>query len=243
MTLVLAAHRQIGYGLGRAAGGTTVAYSAKIINLFGSALVGYYPLSEIVGTTIFDASGNGRNGGLSGSYTLGADGIGDGGTSIEFNNTGQAAIYSGVRVGSPWDIFAEGSLLSWMRVVNSAVWSDGAMRSVANVYSDYSVSQGHKLGKSNDTNNIRYLLGPPNSMQYSVGNSVAWHHIAVAWSQSANEASLYWDGVRANTKAWTSLAATYTQVVVSSDFIGCLAHVAYLNRAATGAEILTASTL
>lgn len=218
-----------------------IPYTQKVLGLFGATLVGYYPLSENSGTTVYDASGNGRNGTLSGSYTLGAQGIGDGGTAINFN-AGTASIFDGLRVGSPWDIFAEGSLFGWMQITDGAVWSDGQARFIAHQTTDWS-GQGNRVGKSNESDEIRYQLGSSNEIRFSVGHPTAWQHIGATWSQTSNSVVLYWNGASVNSATWVNFAGTYTQVSISQLFKGALAHVAFLSRAATSGEMLGAATL
>src|SRR5260221_304319 len=52
-------------------------YISKIIALFGSSLIGYWPLNEQSGSVAFDFSGKSRNGTHT-AVTLAQPGIGDG---------------------------------------------------------------------------------------------------------------------------------------------------------------------
>ena len=52
-------------------------YLQKIIAMFGTSLIGYWPGSEEAGTVAVDYSGNGYNGVYTG-VTFGQEGIGDG---------------------------------------------------------------------------------------------------------------------------------------------------------------------
>lgn len=62
-----------------------LAYFRKLINLFGSSMVGYWPLWEPSGASAIDIE-NGLNGAYS-NVTLAQTGIGDGNTSTQFNGT------------------------------------------------------------------------------------------------------------------------------------------------------------
>lgn len=227
----------------RHAAAAAAVYTDKIVSLFGSALVGYYPLSETSGTTVFDASGNGRNGTLGGAYTLGAAGIGDGGTSILFD-TGYGTVYDNARAASPWDIFAEGSLLGWMQIPDLSVWNElWTMRSIGVVMSDWNPNYGHKVGKGIGVDEIKYLLGLPTSISYIVAHPTNWNHVGVTWSQTSNAAYMYWNGVVVGGTVWYNLATVWMQVYISQNFKGRLAHIAFLNRAATASEMLQAATI
>lgn len=80
---MLAAHRVL-----HAPKSSGSAYDAAVL---ADTPSGYWPGKESSGTTAYDLSGNGNNGSYSGSYTLGATGIGDGETIVNFTG-GQMAV-------------------------------------------------------------------------------------------------------------------------------------------------------
>src|SRR3990167_296922 len=98
-----------------------LSYFHKLKNLFGSSIIGYWPLNEEAGNAI-DYSGNGYNG-TSTSVAYGAMGIEDGFSASTFDGTAsRIALPAGFRTAfTPLEF----SILIWLKIA-SAVWTDGS---------------------------------------------------------------------------------------------------------------------
>jgi lysophospholipase L1-like esterase len=76
-------------GSGRMVTSSILRYQTRVINTHPT---GYWPFAELSGTVISDFSGNGYNGEVANTLTLGADGIGDGQSAIMFTGDGYVNI-------------------------------------------------------------------------------------------------------------------------------------------------------
>src|SRR3990170_6915704 len=105
-----------------------VQYFQHIKRLFGTALIGYWPLDEAAGaSTVTDYSGQSNNGTPS-NVTFGQAGIGDGRTSALFvpASSSYVNVYS---AGLNTDFNgAEGTLAIWAKVSAAGVWTDAAFK-------------------------------------------------------------------------------------------------------------------
>lgn len=179
-------------------------YQQRVKNLFGSSLIGYYPLWETSGVTAGDQSGNGRDGtyrntaGVLNGVTLGQPGIGDGRTAPLFDG---AAGYANLSVAELISAFnrLEGIVASWVCVPNIATWSDGTARDFLRIRTADNLNQ-LILGRTTTNNQIRWHFQSVNGTHIitdtSLNASTAWFHVATTWSKTANKVRHYLNGVQ-----------------------------------------------
>ncbi len=180
------------------------AYSQKVIDLLGSSLIAYWPLSDLSGTTATDASGNGRNGTYS-NVVLGQPGIGDGRTAASFNSTNSfcdvhsaslAAAFSG----------AEGAAGGWFQAANRAVWTDGTTR----YFFQFQVNGSNLLyaRKQAANNQLAFVYiagGVAKTIAPTIPTPATWIHLVIAWSKSADVVLAYINGALVSAPPQTGL--------------------------------------
>src|SRR5574340_820862 len=109
-----------------------VLYWQRVRSLRPFALVAYWRLNELSGTTVTDSSGNGFDGTASG-VTWDQAGIGDGETAAQFDGVNDTINVYSAGLASAFN-GAVGTLAAWVKVNAASVWTDGANRSVVYVY-------------------------------------------------------------------------------------------------------------
>ena len=224
-----------------------VQYFQHIKRLFGTALIGYWPLDEAAGaSTVTDYSGQANNGTPS-NVTFGQAGIGDGRTSGSFDGTtgyvdafsaGLATDFSGT----------EGTFACWAKVSAAGVWTDGAFRVLLCCYTD---ANNYVIALRHSTNNIIYSelkcagISVVTFPGADSGGTLNWFHIASTWSASGDSHKFYFNG----TSYSPGGAATWSGALAEARFgsaeatsglskwSGYLAHAILLNTAATPAQI------
>jgi hypothetical protein len=219
--------------------------------LFGTALIGYWPLWEASGATAYDQSGNGRDGTYTG-VDLGQAGIGDLRTSPYFDGANDYVdIYTAGLSGAfnP----AAGSLFLWLKLPSGA-WSDGLTRYCAYIAKD--TNNCINIGKSLANNSlfVNYKrAGTNHAITRNVGAIASFLILGMTWDTVADQLKFYINGVQDGGTlgslggAWsTPLASTLTLLGASAKtpayvFLGNMAHAVLLNRVATPAEAVVAS--
>jgi hypothetical protein len=225
-------------------------YFQEIKNLFGSSIIGYWPLWDKSGTVIEDISGNNRHG-IGSNLSLLQSGIGDGNPSTLFNGT---TSYGNIYSLSLANAFngSEGSILIWGNL-NSL---DTVFRRLITIYVD----------SSNYVMIYKYRPAlPPTPSIYYVYNAggiqkdilmtpliTGWNLYGLTWSKSLNEVKAYINGLQTGTTKnalgnWSGLPGIIIigalNTVPANSFDGKLEHTIILNRIATPTEILTTSTV
>lgn len=234
-----------------AAIGKKPAYDQKLLRMFGSSLVSYWPMDETSGSAMVDASGNGRNGTYTGvdlAHAAGPDGI-----YVPFFDgiNDFASIYS-----ASFDAaFSgdEGSLLAWCKVHSSADYSDSTHHTVFHVGF---IGDDHIyfLIQNNGDLSWCHQTGGATIDIRSTDKPVSWFHAGLTWSLSNQRVRAYLNGAQVSTdQAGQTSMSTYmieSQAMVgaftNTPFIpwhGWLAHCAVLNREATAAEVFQAATI
>ena len=227
-------------------------YSLRMLNLFGSAIIAYWPLWEASGTVANDISGHSYNGSYTG-VTLGQPGIGDGRTCPSFDGINDLVnVYSAGLAG----VFdgSEGSVLCWARVSPSSIWTDGLYHVFVRLGVD---GNNYLLLYKSPTNNyisLDYRAGGTlkSASTTQFGGSTAWFHIAVTWSKSNDQYKAYANGAQIGSTltglgTWSSSLAAANSVLGSNSssgefpWSGWLAHAMVLNRVTTSTEIATAA--
>jgi hypothetical protein len=230
-----------GRGPQSASGGAV--YWQKVRGLFGSAVVGYWPLNELSGSAAYDVSGNLLNGAHSGVSLANADGP----------KGGMAPLYDGVNdytsINAAAAAFngAEGSLLIFARVSGAGVWADATIRWLARIAVDD--NNRVEIYKHSDANRLFWRHsggGTSTTVNITSHSPTAWTHYGMTWSLAANEMKAYLNGAQygatqGGVGAWAGTpGASLTRVGMGNGtgyYSGWLAHALLLNRPATGAEI------
>ncbi len=222
--------------------------------MFGTSLLAYWPLNETSGTVATDKSGNGRNGAYV-NGTLGAAGIGDGGTAFSLDGTSDAVnVYSAdLATNFP---YTEGGI-SFMAKSPLAMWTDATARYWAIFQADTSNRIMIRRETTNNTLAFYYIAGGvskswtlTNSTNNTRGFSKSdWINYAFTWSVAAGTAEIYINGALFQTLTsigtWTgSLAATNSALGAANDIgaaslSGTMAHVLLVNRKITALEART----
>jgi lysophospholipase L1-like esterase len=220
-------------------------YQTRVINLFGSSLIGYWPLWEASGATAEDISGSDYDAAYN-DISLGQPGIGDGKTAAGFGLTGAdwqvtlpAALVNAKFSGNA------GSLILWVKVDAAADWTDGASH-CAFMLSAGDFSSYFRIQKA--ANNA-ITFGAAGIEETQTGfASDGWMHLALTWDRNANNARGYYkaalrttDFLMVNLPDWTGKTLTYAHLGTSvglNRWKGSMAHAILLDRAATPAEIL-----
>ena len=223
-----------------------VQYFQHIKRLFGTALIGYWPLDEAAGaSTVTDYSGQANNGTPS-NVTFGQAGIGDGRTSalfvpasssyVDVYSAGLSADFSG----------AEFTFAIWAKVSAAGVWTDGSVHGWCN----FNVNANNTLffGKHSVNNQVLAYTtsgGTSDVAEVNVTASTDWVHYALTKSQAADQIKLYRNNTQIGSTmtgigAWSGTIGTAvigTDTAVANYWSGNLAHAILLNQAATSQEI------
>jgi hypothetical protein len=240
-------------GLSAFLDGISDLYYLKLKRMFGTSLIGLWPLSELSGLVSVDISGKGNNG-VSNNLALGYSGIGDGKTCAYFNtdpnyvnllSTGLISAFNG----------AEGSALFWGRAFSTGIWSEAVIRYFLHLRGD--LNNHVKIYKSATPNQVVIKLrGTATEKTFTltgINPGLSNFNFGFTWSYAANEAKAYYygnqqDATQTGLGVWvgalqTALVGDYAVDAGMNPWIGFMAYVALLNRPGTNAEMLKAATL
>jgi hypothetical protein len=227
-------------------------YSKKVLKLFGSSIIAYWPLWEMGGTIAADVSPNARNGTYTG-VDFGYAGIGDGKKAPYFDGANDyvdiySAGFNGAFNGD------EGTYLMWIKPVDSSIWTDGANHYALYFASDSGTNQ-IRLYKAT-TNGLlllrRYGGAVSQMVSLSSESFTNWNHFAFSWSVSNDRCRGYKNGVKQGAdqtglSAWAGSLLTTSQNIGATGathttpWNGWIVHVLILNREATASEIAIAA--
>lgn len=211
-------------------------YTNKIKSLFGSSLIGYWPLNEASGTVAYDASGNGCNANYTGP-ALGQPGIGDGNTCPLWDGVDDYASCSHTNLVAAYNV-NEGSHMGWAKAFNASVWTDGTRRPI---FWPWGTARGNSIERDYDNNTMRSYMESMYALDHTPINTLDWFHIAVTWSQSANKIKLYINGVESSSPGVAFYAMDAFTALYLWYWCGWTAHYLILNRPATAGEIAQAA--
>jgi len=171
-------------------------YLEKCLAIQPTHLLAYWTLSETSGTTIGDASGNGRTGVYMNTPTLGEAGIGDGLTAALFDQTQSeyGNVYS-AGLSSAFD-GAEGTMAAWIKVSAVGVWTDGAYHYAMNLGADSNNRIWYSKTSTNNIFQLGYRAGGTIKATNASFSSTGWFHAAITWSKSADQAKCYLNGAQ-----------------------------------------------
>lgn len=224
-------------------------YANLLVSTFGSSIISYLPLWESTGMYADDYGSNGYDGLYSSNdITLAQDGIGDGRTSISkgtashinWLTTALASAFNG----------AEGTVMLWAKVSAASNWTDGIHRLF---YLTYNASNNIQITKTSVNGRIEFMYtagGTQEQYRKESMSTTNWMCLGITWSKSNDRVKYYLNGTRLSTSTvlgtWTG---TPSKVLIggnedgSASWVGNMAHVLFLNREATEAEMATVATL
>jgi lysophospholipase L1-like esterase len=167
-------------------------YQAQIKNLFGNALIGYWPLDEISGTTVLDVSGNGHNGSYTDIAQLAADSTGPFQSASPLFTNSIANVYSAGFAGAFNPL--EFTISLWVKM--GAAWSDGA----AHYLFGFSVDNNNEIILYKDATNhaitCAFVAGGTGNILYPrrLPGATQWANIILSVSRSNNRMTVYLNG-------------------------------------------------
>jgi hypothetical protein len=169
-------------------------YERIVRALLGSSLIQQLTAGETSGTTVFDRSGNGRNGVFAGTNTLGVAGIGDGSKAVDMLGTGYVNCYGAGLVAAFNG--AEGVAGGWFAANDGASWTNGTALYLIN----FVVNGSNSIlvnTMANGTLSASYVAGGvTKTVVHSAQAGTRWAHYALGWSKSADRAALYINGAK-----------------------------------------------
>jgi hypothetical protein len=242
----------IGIGLSEAFGSyaPAISYSQKLQGIQPADLIAYWKLTEKSGTTAVNAEGTAaRNGTYARNVTaMGTvDGIGDGNTAPDFDGTNdEINVYSADLSGAiDGD---EGTLAGFLKAENANVWSDDLSGLGLTLGKDASNELAFRHWGNNTVQVVRKAGGVTSNIAKGSVSTIAWFHMTITWSKTADQVIAYFDGVQFGAPA-TGLGAFGSPSLVDGRcyignnpsgnalWIGALAHFAIWTKALTGAEV------
>jgi lysophospholipase L1-like esterase len=218
------------------------------------APIAYWPMDDASGTVALDASGNGRNGAYraAGEPLLGQSVTDAQGTRFVAPLFDGSNDYLNLYSTSFRDAFngAEGSVMAWFRVADTAVWADGTTRRVLTLFA---ASGNEYFLRKETTGTLPFAFamgGTVKSLTIPSPASTLWQCVVITWSKTANQIIVSLNGAPVGSPltslgTWAGTpAATQTMAGASStsgaaSWSGNIAHVAYWNRPLTANEVAT----
>ena len=213
------------------------AYWRTVRALFGSSLIGYWPLLETSGTTAWDISGRGFNGTYHGP-TL-AQCPAPGGSAPYFDGVNDYLNVTNAVFFSTFNA-DEGSLLVLFQRKNTKAGYNSILRLTSPSYTTdlwvFTLDTGW---------NIRRIAGGINQTRTisAAAPLGSWVHAAATWSVSASQLRVFINGVEGpplsglGSCAETCTVMTLGMSVSAYFFEGYLAHLILLNRTSAPEEI------
>jgi hypothetical protein len=223
-------------------------YINRIQGLFGSSIVGYWPLNELSGGVAYDHSGHGYDGAYVGP-TLGQPGIQAGVPCPLFDGDNDRVDLWSAALAAAFP-YTEGSLMIWAKVFDVGVWTDGVNKMFWNFEADGSnLIYSHKM----DPHHVFFwwygsAVGP--AVNHHTSDPVDWVCYFFEYSKTGDYIKLYMDGVQVESTGsglgnWVGTLnsghATIATLGGALVWYGWLSHMLILNRPATEAEIIQAA--
>ena len=219
-------------------------YLQKIIAMFGTSLIGYWPMGDEAGTVAVDYSGNGYNGVYTG-VTLGQEGIGDGLTCTLFDGTGD---FMQPPAGFRSAFNNQELTVAIFGIISASTWSDGAVRRMISFRAD--ASNWVTLAKTGaaGTLAVNYIAGGTNkTVSIATGSPTTFFHLEMTVSKSGDQMKAYFNGIQSGSTQ-TGLGVWDGALVAAETLVGAqtttpaqvmsgnLAHCIVLGRVATASE-------
>lgn len=227
-------------------GGTTPYYK-KILNVFSSSIVAYYPLWEESGTTAYDISGNARNAAYGGvtvntiSSPTGKSGVSFDGSN-DYINMYSAGLVNAIN-------YQEGSISFGVKMSSGDVWADGETRRILNLIA----LNDNEIGIVKDpiANRIVATYKANNITESLIVDSVVytdWFSVILTWSLSNDRVRLYINKtLSANSStlgtftgpsiSTATLAGNYSTSSPTQSWSGYMSDILIVNKEMTQAEV------
>jgi RHS repeat-associated protein len=204
-------------------GAGTVAAPYKTAVL-GDAPVGYWRLGETSGTTAYDATGHGNNGGYSGTYTLGQGSAltNDSDFATQFSG-GFVSVANGAMARSSGDVSVE----AWVKTTaNGYIFADWVSGF------SFGIGTGVTSGTLGYFNGSSWVQGGS-----AVVNDGSWHQVAVVATSSS--VAFYVDGVADGSVSGSGQAPITSQISIGSNGggYGYFDEVSVYDHALTAAQV------
>ena len=196
----------------------TGGYHRKVLATATANLIGYWKMDEHLGTVAIDSSPE-RNDGAYTGVVLGAAGIGDGRTSPTFDNTNDFNNIYSAALNTDFS-GTEGTLMAWGRVSGSGVWTDANVRELVHI-ADANNADRIIMERSATDNQLSWIFDVGAtllSVSRDSNTTLDFFHMAITWSDGADEVIAYFDGAQEGTTqtgvpTWTSnLGSTRTLI-------------------------------
>lgn len=221
-------------------------YAEKILQLYGSAVIGYRQLAESAGTNANDSSVQGNDGlytGVDLAHLAAPAKLGTMAPFFDGANDNVNLYSAAFAADTPTDM---GTISGWARVANAGVWTDGVARCVVSIgnASHYFIA---RKGSTSNQLQAQFSLTLGNRQITFATTTTDWFHIALTLDSVANEYKFYVNGVqRGATQTGAGLLSTFIngrnyigmRLSGGESWNGWICHEVQLNRAATAAEIL-----
>ena len=225
-------------------GGDRLKYYQNMKRLFGTSLIGYWPLWEQSGLIAYDQSGNSRNGTYAGGVVL---------ANVTTPANKPGATFDGVNeyvdiTGAPLIAALnpdEGTFSAW--VTEFSDFGADTWRYVFDTRAD--ANNYIKLLRSNNAGEVYIAIDGSSTAKtgYIYGlDTDGWAHLVITWSKSNNRARIYLNEVQfdADVVDWGVFAGAIMGIHIGaivtplSYWKGNICDAFLLNREATAAEIL-----
>ena len=220
-------------------------YAQRTIDLFGSALIGYWKMDETSGTTVLDSSPQGNHGTSSGLGLANLAMPGQiGGYAPYFDGSGGYANVFSAALDADFN-GEEGALMGWFQAT-TAEWADSTVRRLVYFEED---GDNRVIMQRSTANKIDCFYEAANTTETRIPdqiNTAGWYHIAITWSLSNDRMRVYRAGTQFSTEATTlgTYAGGLTKAIIGATsttptepFKGHIGHVILLNREATAEEV------
>lgn len=179
----------------------------EVRTLFGSHVIGAYPLNEISGTTAQDESGNNLDGTYTGTFALNQDGIGED-VCADMLGTAGVALYSAGYV-SAFNI-DEGFLSVWLKANNEAFWASS--NKCFFIFGEDTGTANCVFARTN-VGAITFLLyynSNLKSVEIPKQHGLRWLNIGFRWSAITGNADIFVNGHKALTVGSLDASSVYT---------------------------------
>lgn len=227
-------------------------YESKVIAM---GPIAFWPLDEASGATAFDRSGNGRNATYT-NVTLGATGIGDGGTAASFNGT---TAFTNIYSAAFQAAFNQQELsISFWINITPAVWTDATLRAALRIRKAGALDRIdiYKNTPNNEFDVTYVANGVTKNVVFTFGASpTRYIHACATVSLSGDALKFYINGAQVGTTqsglgTWTATTLDTNQCIVgalsgvpSNATSGLIAQVAIWNRPLSPAEVASLAVL
>lgn len=221
----------------------------RILATAAANLVAMWRLNEATGTVAVDSK-SALNGAYTGTYTLDQAGLGDGSKSTLFSG-GRISLATPITgIDAAMEDKSRGSILTWSKVANAGVWTDGITRSMIEIGAD--ANNRVLLYKNNSSNIVSAVFSSGGVSKFpglASFSPITWYSTGITWDIPLDKMRFFVNGLQMGSDytglgAWVgNLSASWTAIGEvsssggSNNFLGNLAPIALWNRALTVSQM------